>query len=537
MAISKKPPVPPGKPKKPEKPESSPDVIELAVGDLSEDRPSTLMGVPMRPEVDLPAADPRPAPSAPEPETPAAAAAPSAEPPAPAAAPEVPALKTLIGVPALDPTRRKASEPPAPPEPKDERASERPPVPSPLAIPRSRIPEPLRAILEGPRPRLIAFASVAALVLFIFVGVVLRALTSSPDTDTTTAASARAAPSAAPAVSTAPVASASSAPPPNPIACTVTGEPHVVAPRAMVASGIEVVAFDSTIALGFAKTATAAVTIELDPTTMSAAGAHEASASDTIKRVTPMPSGKMAIDLDGAADAIRGRRRLVGDYDVGASSGELVWAPHGTSTTKALWKLAGDAQVEATRGAAIDGGLAIAYRYDGAIWTGLAKGPELTPSAPVHVAGLGPQVGAPAIAAAGGKVIVAWADRADKSAPWGLRSFVWTEGTEPTAQPFTPPAGGPGENVMSPSLSALADGSFLLVWTEGPMAQQQVRARVLGSDGTQRGNALLLSGAGVHAGQGHAAVLPDGRGVIAFLAAVGPAFEVHATAIRCVPSP
>lgn len=513
MASSKKPPVPPSKPKKPEKSETSSDLVELAVDDVSEDQPSTLMGVPMHPEVDLSVPDPKPASSAPA---------------------EVPAPKTLIGVPALDPPRKKASEPPAPPAPKDARASEPPPVPSPLAIQPRSLPEPLRALLEGPRPRLIAFASIAALVLFIFVGVIIRALTSSPHTDTTTTTAASAAPSAAP-VSTAPVASAT--PPPNPMACTAIGDAHVVAPRAMIASGIEVVAIDSMIAIGFAKTPTAAVRIDLDPTTMSAAGADEAAASDTIKRVTPVPSGKMAVDLDSTADAIRGRRRLVGDYDVGGSSGELVWAPHGTSTTKALWKLAGDAQVEATRGAALDGGLAIAYRYDGAIWVGLAKGAELTPSAPVHVAGLGPQVGAPAIAAAGGKVIVAWADRADKNAPWGLRSFVWTEGTEPTAQPFTPPAGGLGENVMSPSLSALADGSFLLVWTEGPMAQQRVRARVLGSDGTQRGSSIEVSGAGIHAGQGRAAVLPDGRGVIAFLAAVGPAFEVRATAIRCVPSP
>jgi hypothetical protein len=539
MAISKKPPVPSSKPKKPEKPASSPDVVELAVDDISEDQPSTLMGVPMRPEVDLPAADPKPAPSAPEPQKPAAAA-PPAEPPAAAGPAEVPALKTLIGVPALDPAQKKVSEPAAPPEPKDERASEPAPVPSPFAIPPSRLPAPLQALLDGPRPRLIAFASMAALVLFIFIGVIVRAVTSSPHTDTatTTAASASAVPSAAPVESTAPVASASSAPPPtNPVACTVTGEAHIVAPRAMIASGIEVVAIDSKIAIGFAKTATAAVTLELDPTTMAAAGANDADAAATIKRVTPVPSGKMAIDVDAPADVIRGRRRLVGDYDVGKTSGELVWAPHGTSTTTALWKLAGDAPVEATRGAAFEGGLAIAYRYDGAIWAGLAKGVELMPSAQVHVAGLGPQVGAPAIAAAAGKVIVAWADRADKNAPWGLRAFVWTEGTEAKAEPFTPPPGGLGENVMSPSLSALADGSFLLVWTEGPMAQQQVRARVLGSDGTPRGNAIEVSGAGIHAGQGRAAVLPDGRGVIAFLAAVGPAFEVRATAIRCVSSP
>ena len=401
------------------------------------------------------------------------------------------------------------------------------------------MPEPLRAIIEGPRPRLIAFAGVTGLVLLIFIGVIIRALTSSPTSETnTTAASASATQSAAPVVSTTPLASSAptTPPPPKPIVCSVSGEAHVVSPHAVVASGIEIVAVDSLVALGFAKTATAAMTIELDPTTMSATGAHSSDARDTIKRVTPMASGKMAIDLDSRTDAIRGRR-LVGEYDVGSKSGELVWAPHGTSKTKALWKLASDAPVESTRGAASDGTLAIAYRQDGAIWAGLAKGADLTPSGPVHVAGLGPQIGSPAIATAGGKVIVAWADRADKSAPWGLRSFVWTEGTDPVAQAFTPPTGGLGENVMSPNLTALADGSFLLVWTEGPMGGQQVRAHVLASDGTPRGNSIEVSGAGVHAGQGCAAVLPDGRGVIAFLSAVGTAFEVRATGIRCAPGP
>ncbi len=570
MAISKKPPVPPSKPKKPEKPESAPDVLELSADDISEDKPSTLMGVPMLPQIDVPAPEAKPKE---KPAEPVKAAAPvkAAEPvrtPAPAKAaepvkaaepekPAEPALKTLIGVPALEPEAKKSetkSEPPpktkseAPPKtkseppPKKREVTASDPPPAPLAIQRSRLPEPLRAIIEGPRPRLIAFASATGLVLLIFIGVIIRAISSSSSSETTTtSASASATQSAAPVDSSALLASATASasatpPPPKPISCSVSGEAHVVSPRAVVASGIEIVAVDSLVALGFAKTATAAMTIELDPTTMSATGAHSSDARDTIKRVTPMASGKMAIDIDSRGDAIRGRR-LVGEYDVGAKSGELVWAPHGTSKTKALWKLGGDAPVEATRGAASDGSIAIAYRYDGAIWVGLAKGAELTPAGPVHVAGLGPQIGSPAIAMAGGKVIVAWADRADKSAPWGLRWFVWTEGTDPVAQSFAVPTGGLGENVMSPNLTALADGSFLLVWTEGPMGGQQVRAHVLANDGTPRGNTIEVSGAGVHAGQGCAAVLPDGRGVIAFLSAAAPAFEVRATGIRCAPGP
>ena len=123
MAISKKPPVPPSKPKKPEKPESSPDVLELSADDIAEDKPSTLMGVPMRPEVDLPAPDSQ------KDEKPA----------------EPPALKTLIGVPALEPEAPKTkSEPPPktksePPKKKREDSPSDPP-PTPLAIQRSRAP-------------------------------------------------------------------------------------------------------------------------------------------------------------------------------------------------------------------------------------------------------------------------------------------------------------------------------------------------------------------------------------------------------------
>jgi hypothetical protein len=87
---------------------------------------------------------------------------------------------------------------------------------------------------------------------------------------------------------------------------------------------------------------------------------------------------------------------------------------------------------------------------------------------------------------------------------------------------------------MSPSVTPLANGSFLLVWTEGPMSGQQVRAQVLSPDGVPSGNAMTVSPSGVHAGQGQAAVLADGRGVIAFLASTGVnAFEVRAASIQC----
>jgi hypothetical protein len=65
------------------------------------------------------------------------------------------------------------------------------------------------------------------------------------------------------------------------------------------------------------------------------------------------------------------------------------------------------------------------------------------------------------------------------------------------------------------------------------VSSHQVRAQVLGPDGTPAGEAFAVSGDGVNAGQGQAAVLADGHGVVAFLASSGKTFDVRATPILC----
>jgi len=62
----------------------------------------------------------------------------------------------------------------------------------------------------------------------------------------------------------------------------------------------------------------------------------------------------------------------------------------------------------------------------------------------------------------------------------------------------------------------------------------QVRAQTIAADGTPAGSPLLLSAAGINAGQPQIAVGSDGRGVVAFLAAKGKSYEVHATPVACV---
>jgi hypothetical protein len=89
---------------------------------------------------------------------------------------------------------------------------------------------------------------------------------------------------------------------------------------------------------------------------------------------------------------------------------------------------------------------------------------------------------------------------------------------------------------MSPSLTPLGAGRVLLVWTEGPVSGHAVRAQTMGPDGSKIGDPLTISAEGVNAGQAQAAVLPDGRGVVAYLAAKAGAYEVVATPIACSPA-
>ena len=85
---------------------------------------------------------------------------------------------------------------------------------------------------------------------------------------------------------------------------------------------------------------------------------------------------------------------------------------------------------------------------------------------------------------------------------------------------------------MSPSVAGLGGGRFVMAWSEGTPTHQ-VRAITLKADGSASGAPMALSAAGVNAGQPQIAVGPDGRGVVAFLAAKGKAYELHATPVAC----
>jgi hypothetical protein len=329
--------------------------------------------------------------------------------------------------------------------------------------------------------------------------------------------------------------------------CSVAGAPHVIAPNAIVAAGIEVRAFGNDIALGFASSEHQAMLVRLDPSSLSTVESTVVHSAGVVRRVTPIPGQKgrlgLAVDVDRKRDALRGRRTLPLDppLQVGVADAHLAWAPLDRGVAGKLWPLDGDSAVEALRGARSESNLAmvaIAFRRAGAVWVGTAEGgAALAPKGDLsRIGGLGAMVGSPAITFNEGIVLVAWADRPSSDDPWRLLWVRFKAGDVPGAErTFTPPSGGKGEQVMSPGLAVVPGGRYLLVWTEGPASSHEVRALTLSEDGAAVGDPLNVSNPDANAGQGQAAVTASGTGVVAFLEASATGFQVVATPIACAP--
>lgn len=343
------------------------------------------------------------------------------------------------------------------------------------------------------------------------------------------------------ASATATAASTTSAPhmtPAPPIACALAGERRTIAPKALAASGIEVSTLGNEIAVGFAATPNDATLEILDPSNASTATRVLARSNDAIRRVLPLSRTTATLDVDRKKDPLRVRRTLLADppIDVGGSDDAFVWADHKTDKTTTLWPLPqANVPIEQVRGDALpDGkGFAIAFRQGSVVYAGAFGGSPPAPLGPlVHVDGLGTSGGAPVIAASGERVMIAWSDRAQATETWHLRSATFRVG-DADAQPhaFNTPPGGLGEQTMSPDLTSLGGGRFLLLWTEGTTTHQ-VRGAVLEEGAVT--SAFAVSPDGVDAGQGQAAVTDDGKGVAAYLSSTSPGFyEAVAAPLKC----
>jgi hypothetical protein len=288
------------------------------------------------------------------------------------------------------------------------------------------------------------------------------------------------------------------------------------------------------------------VALRLDPTSLASSATATVRSKTPVRRITPLPTaaGALAavIDTDRKNDPLRGRRTIDVEpgVQVGLGDGRIVWAKPGAGAAHDLWPIDGDAEIDAIRGVsertADESTLLVGFRRSNAVYVGLASGEgNWSPTGDlVRFAGMGPAIGAPAIALENGTAMVAWADRATAADPWRLRWVHFHAGAAPgEPETFTPPPGGKGEQAMSPSIAALPGNRFLFVWSEGPPSRHNVRAVTLSDQGKPLGRPLEISKEGTNAGQGQASVTASGKGVVAFLQSTETGFELAATPIGC----
>lgn len=394
----------------------------------------------------------------------------------------------------------------------------------------------------------------AALVALLVVGLLLRgiiSLFSSGDDpkasrqarDSQTSATATPTASATASATESPTASASAAaetPPSSArpaIPCRGTSVTKVLAPKALVASGVEVVSFGKSIGVGFASSPKDGVALELDASSLAVLGTTKVKSAE-LRRVTPLQIGGRLIaagDTDKRDAPLASARTISAatPFVLGVHDGSLAWAPRGGAPQN-LWSLSGEAPVEALRASTSGAGYVLAFRRGATVVFGqLAAGMKAGGSL-VETVGLGPQVGSPSVAASGDVSVVMWADRATADAPWGIRMRrITSQGVEEPVS-FAPP-GGLGAPFIAPSVIGLGGRRFFVVWTEGSAQNHQVRGATLDATGQIEGAPFALSAPGANAGQAQAALTDGAKGVVAFLVSSGKSFELVAAGVTCAP--
>jgi hypothetical protein len=355
----------------------------------------------------------------------------------------------------------------------------------------------------------------------------------------------------APSASTPTAAAASAVPSSLPVhhgsrgaPCVLAGAPHVINPHAMLRQGVEVASTPDRLALGFALDEHKGLVVGLDPSTMAATATAHDRTTDTLRRVVPVltPGVDLGIFLETTHShgALEDAHPVSADppFYLGVAHHKLAWARSIAAASRGLWDVDGDTPVEAMHVVPLEGGgYAIAFRQAAAVYLGALQA-DLSPNGALSkVMGLGPQIGAPSLAAGAHDVLVAWPDRPGPTSPWGIRWLHWKPGNEPEPPTAFPvPAGGGGGPTHGSSLGALEGGRFVIVWTEGRGTSHEVRAEALDQMGEPVGSALTVSAEGVNAGGGMPILTPDGRGAVVFLATpAGAAASVVAVPIVCPP--
>ena len=178
-------------------------------------------------------------------------------------------------------------------------------------------------------------------------------------------------------------------------------------------------------------------------------------------------------------------------------------------------------------------GMAITFRLGDTLWLGWADSSNKPKGPLFRVQGTGVKVGPPSIAWNGSELLLAFADTTDPNGAWQIRTARAHWGEPPSAsEPWIAPKGGPGKITTEPSVAAVDDHRWLIVWSEGEPRVRVVRAQTYDSRMRPIGAALEVSAQGANASRPVVATR-NGMGAFAYYAGGGYVSQLWAAAVAC----
>ncbi len=323
------------------------------------------------------------------------------------------------------------------------------------------------------------------------------------------------------------------APVPPPGTCVVSGPPRLVAPRAELRPGLDVVASGTGFVVSLAATPIDAWAVRLEGSRMRAAENVRVRSAAPIRHVAAQDRESLELRIDTDPS-----RTVIGEPDAPA----LRIVPAGSSlvarvddAVHPLWLLPGadparktPGAIDALRAAARDdGGAVVAMKRGSTLHLGVVAGSFAVAGPLATITSSGATMGTPFVAARGAGGVVAWAERAA-----GARDYHVTVATfgGPTTAIDTRTVGAG----ISPSVAVLPDGGVLVAYAEGPPSAHRVVVRRFDAALVPIGEPVVASPDGLNAGQPVIEAAPDGRALVAWLAvARGQAASAHATLLAC----
>lgn len=289
--------------------------------------------------------------------------------------------------------------------------------------------------------------------------------------------------------------------PTAPKPCWVVKQPARWAPFVSKNVSFELLTLASgKLAIGYAKTDDEAVGIEVMTTTGQVNETYSDKASSGIARVTPTgkgffistaePPGNLKWIIPISAEK---------PFYVGISDKDLAWSDQPSGTANRVWPIGDEDASGGIRAFSLGSrGILTALRTGSPrqkkVFAGLLGADRKPLTNLVNVVGSGGLAGEPMLGSNGREVAVVFGDQAGEQSAWKIRIGHAPIGKIPTTTTaFDPPSGGPGGDANHPSIGGLADGRWVVVWTEGSSSSKTVRAQTFAPTFTTIGDPIVLS--------------------------------------------